>query len=282
MLNFSIKPASFNGIVALGNRIVNCNDKDVYIKTQFFRPFCIVYLDQLLSNSEEIKAIYSKYHDLNQYLKQVKFPYLWHDAITSESFPEEDIIELKRFEGDLDLLADEVPAWLEQTVISKRFIPNFSSNLKKEIIENLWEIINNAMQHSDTLHGISCCGQFYPQCGYFEIAFYDFGRGIPGCVKSFSKKYKKFSDHECIEWTLKKGNTTKPGEEGGGLGLYYLCEFLKLNGGCLQIISHNEIYQSEGDQVSDSAHIKNMFKGTLFNLRIIYDNKLYFIEGDKV
>lgn len=132
MLNFSINPPSFNGIVSLGNRILNYKEDIVQIKTQFLRPFCIVYLDQLISNSEENKIIHSKYTGVNQYLKQIKFPYLWNEAITTESFPDEDIIELKRFQGDIDFLADEVPLWMEQIVFSKSFMPSFSTRLGKK------------------------------------------------------------------------------------------------------------------------------------------------------
>ncbi len=190
------------------------------------------------------------------------------------------MILLRRFDNGNKNLNDEVPVWLEEEVFSKSFAPNFSKKLKKEIVENPWEIIFNAIQQSDSINGISCCGQFYPQMGYFEIAFYDHGVGIPFNVRSFLKSKKNLTDHYCIAWALEKGNTTKPELETGGAGLFYLREFLKLNGGWLQIVSKNGIYQSESDYIYPAEHIKNSFKGTLFNLRIIYDDYIYKLKGE--
>ena len=282
MLNFSINHPSFNGLVSLGKRILNTSEDVVQIKTQFFRPYCIAYLDQLLSCTDQKIYLYSKYPKLNQYLKQIRFPFFAKESVCSNPFPEEWMITLKRFMGDLDVLAEEVPAWLEQEVIAKNYLPEFSPKLGKEIIENLWEIVNNAVQHSDSSNGISCCGQFYPQMGYFEIAFYDHGVGIPFRIKNFFQSFQNYSDYDFIEWALEKGNTTRPDLESGGTGLYSLREFLKLNGGWLQIISHSGIYQAEGEHQHNAFHLKNQFKGTLFNIRIIYDRKLYCFEGEEL
>jgi signal transduction histidine kinase len=219
---------------------------------------------------------------LNQYLYQIEFPFLQKNAKRSFPFPLEHMIKLKRFGNNIENLAEEVPKWLREYVFTRNFIPSLSSGLAKKIIQNLWEIINNAMQHSKSKYGISCCGQFYPQCGYFEIAFSDFGIGIPGSVKKFNKKYADLSDIDCIRWSIQKGTTTRPEIESGGLGLYYLTEFLKLNKGCLQIVSHQGMFQLENTQEKDPTIIRNTVIGTLFNLRIIYDDNLYYLEGERL
>ena len=282
MLHFSINPPSFNGLVSLCSRILLSDTNPVLIKSQFFRPFCVVYIDQCLQSLAPDTRLYSKYSELNQYLLQIDFPFLYDGAQGSDPFPAENMIKLNRFNGNIDDLAYEVPKWLREDVLTRSFIPKFSFALEKKIVENLWEIINNAMQHSTSNNGISCCGQFYPQCGYFEIAFSDLGLGIPGSVRRFNKIYRTFSDTECILWALQKGTSTRPDIESGGLGLYYLTEFLKLNMGCLQIISHQGIFQIERSQEKDPVHIRNRINGTLFNLRIIYDDKLYYLEGENI
>lgn len=278
---FSIKPASFNGLVSLGNRIMKSGSKEVEIKCEFIRPYCVAYLDQLISSANKKLKIYSKYPTVNQYLKQIKFPYLHHKASLKEAFPENWMIALKRFNDKPNILNEEVPSWLEKEVFDKSFAPKFSPTLKRRIVKNLWEIVFNAIQHSESINGISCCGQFYPQMGYFEIAFFDNGLGIPQVVRYFKAEHNKFSDHDCIVWALKKGRSTKPNLNTGGLGLYYLRQFLKLNGGILQILSHTGLYHSESNQIENPEFIKNVLQGTLFNIRIIYDESIYMIKGEE-
>lgn len=277
MLHFSIKPASFQGIVRLGQKILTTSLNPIIIKTEFFRPFCISYLDQIIQHLDKDIKIQSTYGVLNQYLHQIRFPYLWEYARLDKFFPEENMIFLQRFKGNLDKLSYSVPFWLENEVLARPFIPDLSQKLTKKIVENLWEIVQNAFQHSRTLHGVSCCGQFYPECGYFEIAFYDHGVGISALIHSFNKAYQNFTDYECIEWATGMGNTTKPEKECGGMGLYYLSEFLKLNGGYLQIISHRGFYEHIGDAKSGSFVLSQNFQGTLFSQRIIYEYKVYML-----
>lgn len=277
---FSIRPASFNGMVSLGNRIIKSKDDIFIFKTEFLRPFCVAYLDQIISSFNPNLKIYSSYPNVNQYLNQIKFPYTLASAPTNEIFPENYMIKLKRFNGDPNYLEDEVITWLDNEVFSKDFTPNFSRNLRKKIVENLWEIVFNAIQHSESENGISCCGQFYPQMGYFEIAFYDNGLGIPKLVRYFKNEFNRFSDYQCIVWSLQKGTSTKPELKTGGMGLYYLQRFLKLNGGWLQIVSHQGVFQSVGGNLLSPEKIKNFFQGTLFNLRIIYDEAVYKLKGE--
>ena len=280
MRYFGIRPASFNGLASIGLKIERIKGKSYECKTEFFRPYCVAFLDQLILSANRPVKLSSTYPAVNRYLKQIEFPHLLSSATMHSYFPEENMITVKRFKQDTKKLNDAVPAWLEREVFSKSFAPNFSKELRKQIVENLWEIIFNAIQHSNSINGISCCGQFYPFRGYFEIAFYDHGIGIPQNVRSFQKRLEKFTDHECIDWALKEGTTTKPQMETGGLGLFYLREFLKLNGGWLQIVSKNGLYQSEGKNIFPAEHIKNSFKGTLFNLRIIYDEYTYKFKGE--
>ncbi len=277
---FSITPASFSGLISLGNRIIKSELKDVEIKCEFVRPYCVAYLDQLISNANRELNIYSKYPTVNQYLKQNKFPYLSPKAKFKEDFPEDWMITLKRFNDKPNILNEEVPSWLEQEIFNKSFSPKFSSPLKRKIVKNFWEIVFNAMQHSESANGISCCGQFYPLKGYFEIAFFDNGLGIPQLVRYFKSAYHEYTDHDCIVWALKKGTSTKPNLNTGGLGLYYLRQFLKLNGGILQILSHTGLYHSKMDHIENPEFIKNVLQGTLFNVRIIYDESRYILKGE--
>ena len=65
----------------------------------------------------------------------------------------------------------------------------------------------------------------------------DCGQTIVGNVNNFMAKCEKGSKSpvEAIEWAFANGNTTK--DVPGGIGLWQLQEFIKLNSGSLQIVS---------------------------------------------
>ncbi len=278
---FSIRPPSFNGLVRLGNGLQQPSSGTAVFHSEFLRPYCVAYLDQLLRNDDTLQYIRSEYPTVNRYLKQVGFDHLAPDSEISNPFPTENMIALTAFNGDLNDLAEEVPFWLEQQLFSRSFAPNFTPPLRRKIVKNLWEIVCNAIQHSDSVHGASCCGQFYPEKGYFEIAFYDHGLGIPQQLRRHFDKAKSWSDVECIAWALRKGTSTHPLRETRGMGLFYLRNFLTLNGGWLQVASGRGIYQSEGERVQAPVQIAERFQGTLFNLRIVYDDEMYSTVSER-
>lgn len=247
----------------------------VSIASEFLRPYCVAYLDQLICNEDVLTSLQSEYPSVNRYLQQVGFVHLDNAATMSPPFPVENIIGITRFEGDLNDLAEAVPQWLEEQLFARAFAPNFTPPLRRKIVKNLWEIVCNAIQHSESIHGVSCCGQFYPERGYFEIAFYDHGQGIPQQIRRHLNKATAWTDVECIAWALQKGTSTHPLRETRGMGLFYLRNFLTLNGGWLQVASGNGIYQSEGDRILAPVKISERFQGTLFNLRIVYDDEMY-------
>lgn len=277
---FSIRPPSYNGLLKMGMEILESSNAEVRIESEFLRPYCIVFLDQLLLNATNTLSLQSSSAAVNQYLAQMNFPHLDGAARMSGYFPQDHIISLKRFSGDLNQLAEAVPQWLQQEVFSKSFAPRFGPAFRRQIVKNLWEIVCNTIHHSESPHGISCCGQFYPECGYFEIAFYDYGVGIPGRIRQQIRGADKYSDYQCLRWALQKGTTTQPLQETRGLGLYYLRNFLTLNGGWLQAISHRGMLQLKGAADLPPVTLRRSFPGTMINLRIIYDEAVYQLKGE--
>lgn len=47
---FSINPESFGRLGSYGNRIKNRSNHIIELKTEFLRPYCIVYMDQIIQN----------------------------------------------------------------------------------------------------------------------------------------------------------------------------------------------------------------------------------------
>ena len=108
------------------------------------------------------------------------------------------------------------------------------------------------------------------------------GYGIPARVRDFGAVKVDKPDSECISWAVQKGNSTEPISETSGLGLHVLREFLLMNGGLLQIVSGNGYFhQSGGDpETYHTETMRNSIDGTLVNIRVIYDDKLYMMAGE--
>lgn len=282
MLYYGVKPESLGQLGVLGRQIQESTDRRTELKVKFLRPYCVAYLDQvvLVSNRSQNKTLEldSAYPEVNRYLKQVGFEHLAKKAPLGKVFPETDIIKVKRFLGEPIAVESRVVEWL--TVAIRPFLPEHTTKFWKRIVENFWEIIHNALVHGRGEFGVSSCGQFYPLMGYLEIAFCDQGHGIPKLVKDFGALPKAARDCDCIAWAVRKGNSTLPPTQSGGLGLHLLREFLRINGGLFQIVSGNGYFGQVGQEDPFNTALKNLIAGTIVNIRVIYDDNLYRLRGE--
>ena len=255
---------------------MQCGNRDAIIKVEFLRPYGLVYLDQIMLKDCEkypTKKLYSSYPKANRYLKQCGFRHLKNGVALSDPFPQNYIIKIERFLKGTESLEEHFVDWVNKNVI--QFIPKCSGELEKQIVEKMWEIVINAHRHSECKFGVSICGQFYPKKGYFEIAFFDCGYGIPTVVKRHKALKRGEMDYKCIEWAMKKGTSTKPMNEPSGLGLFLLREFIKINQGAFQISSGNGYFGNIDSKKPTKKTLKNPINGTLVNLRVIYDENIY-------
>lgn len=278
MRYYSINPESYGQLGIFEKQIQKCNGNEATIKVAFLRPYGIAFLHQIMMNENIVnsnKKVCSSYPNANQYLKQCGFNFLPKKVVCGKEFPQENIIKLhpiksKSIDDDV-----KITNWIEKNIL--RFIPKLTPQLETKIIKNLWEIITNSLIHSESKTGMSICGQFYPLKGYFEVAFCDKGLGIAKIVKSHKYISENDEDYKCIEWATERGNTTKPSDKIGGLGLYFLREFIKLNKGSFQIISGQGYFGNSNETMPVPKSIKNYINGTIVNLRIIFDQNLYSI-----
>lgn len=255
-------------------------DKSALLKVKFIRPYGIAYLDQFILNLQDRRnfRVASTYPEVNQYLRQCGFGHLPKHAPCASSYPQDEIIKVRRFNGSPLEVENKVVRWLTREVLT--FLPRLSSKLRKEIVENLWEITHNGLLHGEGEFGVSACGQFYPQMGYFEIAFSDLGHGIPRLVRDFRAVPVSACDADCIAWAVEKGHSTRPFTESAGLGLHLLRQFLSINGGVFQLISGDGYFGQVGPDQPTITTLRNPIQGTLVNIRVVFDNKLYTIKGE--
>jgi len=168
--------------------------------------------------------------------------------------------------------------YLEQYWLGRGWV-QVSKRLRDAIVGHMWEIYNNAFEHSGSEIGVFTCGQHFPHNETLLLTVVDFGQGIPAKMRGFFRQHTdeelvaKLTGASCLRWAFQAGNTTKVGEPGGS-GLDLLKEFVRLNQGKL------EIYSNDGYAIvdKDGERFENRdlaFEGTVVHITLRCDEKLY-------
>lgn len=145
---------------------------------------------------------------------------------------------------------------------------NIHPNVLKSFRQSLFEIFKNAVEHSDTRHGVFVCGQFFPEKRRLNFSIADLGIGIRGNI--YRKLGKKLSSTGAIHWAT-SGKTTRR-DRPGGVGLEMIRDFVKRNRGALIIVSDAGYWEfSQGYPVSRELPIP--FPGTVVNIEINTSNQ---------
>lgn len=152
-----------------------------------------------------------------------------------------------------------------------------SPRLRDAIVGRMWEIYNNAFEHSGSEIGVFSCGQHFPQQNELYLSVVDFGQGIPAKVRNYlssDSRAGQLTAAGCLRWAFQRGNSTDRAGVARGLGLDLLKEFVRLNHGKL------EVYSNEGYVVIDQngERFENRsasFEGTVFYVTLRCDEALY-------
>ncbi len=155
-------------------------------------------------------------------------------------------------------------------------LPKMSIGAKEKIVEAIYEIFVNAQMHSETKN-IYTCGQFFPNKNSIEFTIVDTGIGFKERINN--RFDSNLSSIQAIEWAVQDRKTTKVGVT-GGIGLAVLREFVEMNGGKMQIVSHDGFYQFDKESV-DSRIFNGNFPGTIVNLQFrTDDNNNYSLKSE--
>jgi anti-sigma regulatory factor (Ser/Thr protein kinase) len=169
-------------------------------------------------------------------------------------------------------------AYLQQHMNGKG-IPTMSEALSKRFRQSIFEIFQNCVIHSNSQLGVFVCGQFFPRLKRLDLTISDAGVGIRTNVRRHLRD-NKVTSIGAIRWALKQGNTTKTGNQPGGMGLKLLKDFIELNKGKIQIISRQGFYQFTGRK-EIFEKISADFPGTTVNLEInTSDNHSYRLSSE--
>lgn len=181
------------------------------------------------------------------------------------------VVKYRKFEPNDD---EGFNSYIKQELLSKKDFPLHSEKLGKKIMQNIFELYENARTHGRCNY-IHTCGQYYPRTKekHFNITIVDRGINIKENVSTFLNHEKSGTD--AISWAMLKGNTTKSGNIPGGLGLDIIFEFIKLNNGKIQIVSSDGFWEFKRGVV-ETKILQNPFEGTIANLRFNLNDKSYY------
>lgn len=168
--------------------------------------------------------------------------------------------------------------YIREKLLHKDDFPKLSVLAEKKINESIFELFENAHTHGDC-EKIHTCGQYFPRKTppRIDMTIVDMGQTIKNNVNNYLLKLGKngLSGSQAIEWALVKGNTTKTGDNPGGLGLDVIFEFIKLNNGKVQIVSADGYWEfRQGEQ--KSALFEHEFPGTIANIEFSLDDRSYY------
>jgi hypothetical protein len=165
------------------------------------------------------------------------------------------------------------------TYMKGRGIPAMSQALTKRFRQSLFEIFLNATIHSQSESGIFVCGQFYPQKHRMDFTIADAGIGIRENVRRYTRK-ADLNSCEAIKWAMAEGNTTKTGDQPGGLGLKLIKDFIQMNGGKIQVVSRFGYYEFPANGEA-TQKMNNDFPGTCINIEInTKDESSYCLKSE--
>ena len=153
-----------------------------------------------------------------------------------------------------------------------------SDDCRALLFKNIYEIFNNAIEHSQALCGVYSCGHWMPTQKQLIFSVYDTGLGIPRRIKRVKPD---LSSSEAMNWALKLGTSTLQLSNGvpRGLGLYDLKQFISLNNGALNILSNDVYYSYTGSEQTTALGYDIL--GTLITITITADyDHIYILRKE--
>lgn len=173
------------------------------------------------------------------------------------------------FKGFYPKQKDEFTDYLENDLLSHQSMPQFNSEIKEKLIDDLIEIYGNIDKHAQTDMPFFVCGQYFHKQGIIRFTICDLGIGFYEKIKQQQPEIIQ-STSEAILWAV-AGNSTKP-DAPGGSGLKTLHEYLSNNKGGIQIFSIDANWCSKTMEQNvplrpkGITQISNIFKGSVISL----------------
>lgn len=154
-----------------------------------------------------------------------------------------------------------------------------SPDCRDSLFKNIYEIFNNATDHSNSSCGVFACGHWMPNKNQLIFSVCDTGTGIPRLVK---QQNSNMTSIDAIKWALQRGNSTKQMTDGAprGLGMADLKDFTELNNGSLIIFSNDVYYNHSKNR--EEIRLPYDVLGTLITVIITADREhIYTLKEEQ-
>lgn len=176
----------------------------------------------------------------------------------------------------------EFASYFRNRVLQRHKMPRMSEGLEEKILENVLEIFGNAPMHGGCSKVFSC-GQIFPAKNLMKFTIANTGHTIKENVSNYYNHIlEKEPPQNTISWATDENNSTKQIVNGksGGLGLYYLKEFININNGSIMICSENEIWTFKNSK-EKTKFVDTIFGGTIVTISInINDDGMYILSNE--
>jgi hypothetical protein len=153
--------------------------------------------------------------------------------------------------------------YLSRRVFAGGVLPPMTEELTKRTRQALFEVVSNIFGHAESPCGGLVIGQLYPKAKQFQLCVCDGGIGLARRVQRSGMSGLEAS--EAIKWAI-QGNSTRL-DRPGGLGLRWLRQFVKENGGVFRIYSNNGCLAESKDGL-DGWRLTADLPGTLIEIRL--------------
>jgi len=130
---------------------------------------------------------------------------------------------------------------------------------------SLGELFNNAHEHADCTH-VHTCGQVFPNHQKLLFSVADLGNTFHHNVSDHLQQ-PGLSNAQAVKWAIQRGNSTRMGGQGGGVGLADIQEFVNQNKGELAVVSGTAAYIFSPNN-QNVINLTQSFPGALVTLSI--------------
>lgn len=169
----------------------------------------------------------------------------------------------------------DVEKVLETVMNSEHGVP-IGPRIKEDLGAAIGEILMNACMHSESKDGIVFVGEYVSDQNVLNISIYDQGVGFRPRIAEYLRD-NLITSGKAILWALKEGHSVDKSSRTSGLGLNETVDFMRRNGGLLEIISGNacwRMFYGEENLIDMSEAIE----GALVNFSIVIDNSRSYVK----
>ncbi len=273
--------AHSNQLLSYSQQARNSVDSEVVFdltRTTFLTPFGIVLLAGTISEclSQGKKVVYRKPRKVRtrKFISGIGFNKFFRLS-DEEHKIESSHVQLRRLDAIDYLLTEQIVKVFD-------FAITMSENLQGSLTLAINEIMTNAFDHSGSQKGCYVCAQAYEEDDIIRLCVADFGVGL---LTRLAPKYSQLTNsYEAIKLAVQEGITTRS-QQAGGLGLWHIQRFIRVNKGKMCILSGDG--KALWDYTGSRSRIRKQtmhlpFSGTIINLEINVDREsIYFLSGEE-